>query len=191
MLLYPPWNWHSTWKLMVGRLLSVWEGLFSRAMLVLGRVHVYNIHDVQIPHEYPLSLWWISDLEVVRQLDESAPKLPNGIHTEALALCTMLLDSGIIVLNYVDVATSTWFSSMRPLSSSIAHKARASAWVPFGNFGAWHPNKPCPCCLTAALDVLFETLLLECCRIIMVFGLPALPFPWQVQHQRLFRHSTN
>ena len=24
----------------------------------------------------------------------------------------------------------------------------------------------------------------------MVFGLPALLFPWQFQHQRLFRHST-
>ena len=165
---------------MVGRLLSVWEGLFSRAMLVLGRVHVYNIHDVQIPHEYPLSLCWISDMEVVRQLDESAPKLPNGIHTEALALCTMLLDSGIIPLNHVDDACS-----------SIVHNASASVCIPFGYFGAWHPNKPCPCCLTAALDVLFETLLLECCRIIVVFGLPALPFPWQVQHQRLFRHSTN
>ena len=99
---------------MVGRLLSVWEGLFSRAMLVLGRVHVYNIHDVQIPHEYPLSLWWISDMEVVRQLDESAPKLPNGIHTEALALCTMLLDSGIIPLNHVDVAwLQLWMFSLR------------------------------------------------------------------------------
>ena len=44
--------------------------------------------------------------------------------------------------------------------------------------------------MTAALDVLFETMLLECCGIIVVFGLPALPFPWQVQHQRLFPHST-
>ena len=54
--------------------------------------------------------------------------------------------------------------------------------------GQWHPCKPCRCCLTAALDVLFETLLLECCRIV-VFGLPALLFPWQFQ-QRLFRQST-
>ena len=31
---------------------------------------------------------------------------------------------------------------------------------------------------------------MDCCRIIVVFGLPALLFPWQFQHQRLFRHST-
>ena len=43
----------------------------------------------------------------------------------------------------------------------------------------WHPFKPCRCCLTAALDVLFETLLLEFCCIIVVVGLPALLFPWQ------------
>ena len=30
---------YSTWKLMVGILLSFWEGLFSGAMLVLGRVN--------------------------------------------------------------------------------------------------------------------------------------------------------
>ena len=54
--------------------------------------------------------------------------------------------------------------------------------------GQWHPCKPCRCCLTAALDALFETLLLECCCIV-VFGLPALLFPWQFQ-QRLFRQST-
>ena len=99
---------------MVGRLLSFWEGQFSGAFFVLGRVH-YNIHDVQIPHEYPLSLCWISDMGVVRQLDESAPKkLPNGTHAEALALCTMLLDSGIIPLNHVDVAwLQLWMFSLR------------------------------------------------------------------------------
>ena len=90
------------------------------------------------------SVTWGSSVNLMKALQ----KLPNGTHAEALALCTMLLDSGIIPLNHVDV------------------------------------------CLTAALDVLFETLLLECCRIIVVFGIPALPFPWQVQHQRLFRHST-
>ena len=37
----------------------------------------------------------------------------------------------------------------------------------------WHPFKPCRCCLTAAPPVLFETLLQQCCRIIVVFGLPA------------------
>ena len=37
-LVYPPWNQHSAWKVGVGRLLSFWEGLFSGAMLVLGRV---------------------------------------------------------------------------------------------------------------------------------------------------------
>ena len=35
----PPFNWHSTWKLMVERLFSFWEGLFSGAILVLGRVN--------------------------------------------------------------------------------------------------------------------------------------------------------
>ena len=56
--------------------------------------------------------------------------------------------------------------------------------------GSWHRFEPCRCCLTAALDVLFETLLLEfCCRIV-VFRLPALLFPWQFQHQRLSRNST-
>ena len=34
----PPWNWHSTWKWMVGILISFWDGLFSGAILVLGRV---------------------------------------------------------------------------------------------------------------------------------------------------------
>ena len=132
---------------MVGRLLSFWEGLFSWAMLVLGRVHVYNIHDVQIPHEYPLPLCWISDMGVVRQLDESAPKIAKRDPCRGAG----------VVYNAV--------------------------WL-------WHPFKPCRCCLTAALDFLFETLLLECCRIIVLFGSPALPFPWQFQHQRFFRHST-
>ena len=36
--LYPPWNKHSTWKWMVGRWVSFWEGIFSGAMLVSGRV---------------------------------------------------------------------------------------------------------------------------------------------------------
>ena len=35
---YPPWNYHSTWKCMVGILISFWDGLFSGAMLVSGRV---------------------------------------------------------------------------------------------------------------------------------------------------------
>ena len=34
---YPPWNQHSPWQLMVRRRLSFWEGLYSGAMLVLGR----------------------------------------------------------------------------------------------------------------------------------------------------------
>ena len=54
--------------------------------------------------------------------------------------------------------------------------------------GLWHPCKPCRCCLTAALDVLLETLLLEFCRIV-VFGLPTSLFPWQFQHRQLFRHA--
>ncbi len=37
-IIYPPWNWHSPWKWMVGILLSYWGGLFSGAMLVSGRV---------------------------------------------------------------------------------------------------------------------------------------------------------
>ena len=36
---YPPWNQHGTCKRMVGILVSSWDGLFSGAMLVLGRVH--------------------------------------------------------------------------------------------------------------------------------------------------------
>ena len=55
--------------------------------------------------------------------------------------------------------------------------------------GQWRPFKPCRCCLTAALYVLFETLLLEFCCIIVVFGLTASLFPWQFQHQQLFRHA--
>ncbi len=35
---YPPWNHHSTWKMMVGILVSFWDGLFSGAMLVSGSV---------------------------------------------------------------------------------------------------------------------------------------------------------
>ena len=36
---YPPWNEHGTWKWMVERLVSFWEGPFSGAMLVLGSVY--------------------------------------------------------------------------------------------------------------------------------------------------------
>ena len=35
---YPPWNQHSTWKLMVGILVSFSDGLLAGAMLVSGRV---------------------------------------------------------------------------------------------------------------------------------------------------------
>ena len=34
----PPWNQHSTWKWMVGIVVSFWDGLFSGAMLVSGSV---------------------------------------------------------------------------------------------------------------------------------------------------------
>ena len=141
-------------KLMVGRLFSFGEGLFSGAMFVLGRVHdmyilymiLYNvIADVMMSSG---SLCWImiiSDMGVVHGLDESAPKIAK--RDRCRGACTM-------------------------------HDA----------LGWWRPFKPCRCCLTAALDVLFETLLLECCCIV-VFGLPALLFPWQFQ-QRLFRQST-
>ena len=38
MLVHPPWNEHSLWKWLVGKLLSFWEGLFSGTTLVSGRV---------------------------------------------------------------------------------------------------------------------------------------------------------
>ena len=38
MLIYSPWNLHSSWKWMVGILVSFWDGLFSGAMLVWGSV---------------------------------------------------------------------------------------------------------------------------------------------------------
>ena len=37
--IYPPWNYHSPWKWMVGILVSFWGGLFSGAMLVSGSVN--------------------------------------------------------------------------------------------------------------------------------------------------------
>ena len=44
-----------TWKWMVGRLVSFWSGLFSGAMLVLGRVH--NLHWKRgFPMEFPFWL---------------------------------------------------------------------------------------------------------------------------------------
>ena len=36
--MYPPWNSRSPWKWMVGILVSFWDGLFSGAVLVSGRV---------------------------------------------------------------------------------------------------------------------------------------------------------
>ena len=96
---------------MVGRLLSFWEGQFSGAIFVLGRVH-YNIHDAQIPHEWPVglcaeSVTWGSSVHLMKALQ-------NGTHAEALALCAMLLDSGIIPLNHADVAwLQLWMFSLR------------------------------------------------------------------------------
>ena len=45
------------------------------------------------------SVTWESSIDLMKALR----KLPNGIHAEALALCTMLLDGGI-PLNHADVA---------------------------------------------------------------------------------------
>ena len=61
----------------------------------------YNVH---IPNEKPVglcaeSVTWGASIDLMKAL----PKLPNGIDAEALALCTMLLDSGI-PLNHADVA---------------------------------------------------------------------------------------
>ena len=39
---YPPWNYHRTWKWMVGIQFSFWDGLFSGAMLVSGSVTLDN-----------------------------------------------------------------------------------------------------------------------------------------------------
>ena len=47
-------------------------------------------------------------------LMKALQKLPHWTHAEALALCTMLLDSGIIDLNHVDVAwLQLWMFSLR------------------------------------------------------------------------------
>ena len=60
-----------TWKLMVGRLLSFWEGLFSGAMLVLGRVdHGWNTdfgpcmaHEKKNATAAPMDVWkYVIDL---------------------------------------------------------------------------------------------------------------------------------
>ena len=42
-IMYPPWNQHSTWKWMLGRLVSFLEGLFSGAMLLVARVVDFQI----------------------------------------------------------------------------------------------------------------------------------------------------
>ena len=39
---YSPQNWHGTWKWLVRRPLSFWEGLFWGAMLVSGNVKMFN-----------------------------------------------------------------------------------------------------------------------------------------------------
>ena len=41
---YPPWNWHSPWKLMTSKLFSFWEVVSSVATLVSGRVFNHLIH---------------------------------------------------------------------------------------------------------------------------------------------------
>ena len=36
--IYPPWNWHSTWKWMVGRLVFFCDGFLAGAMLASARI---------------------------------------------------------------------------------------------------------------------------------------------------------
>ena len=77
--------------------------------------------------------------------------------------------------------------ALRKLPNGIDAEALALCTMPWYTVQApvhlsrlWHPFKPCRCCLTAALYVLFETLLLEFCCIMVVFGLPALLFSMAV-----------
>ena len=94
------------------------------------------------------------------------------------SLCRIMIISDMGVVHGLDET-----------ATKIAKRDRCrGACAMYDALGWWRPFKPCRCCLTAALDALFETLLLECCCIV-VFGLSALLFPWQFQ-QRLFRQST-
>ena len=55
-----PWNWHSTWKWMVGRLLSFCEGLFLGATLVRGEVMCFFLNQLLDTYEIlPSSKFWI------------------------------------------------------------------------------------------------------------------------------------
>ena len=61
---YPPWNYHSTWKWMVGILVSLWDGLFSGAMLVLGSVDGFDswevfIFELQIIYQPELAVYFL------------------------------------------------------------------------------------------------------------------------------------
>ena len=54
LFVYPPWNEHGTRKWMVGILVSFWDGLFSGAMLVSGRVSL-SVSPGQL-----WTAWWTS-----------------------------------------------------------------------------------------------------------------------------------
>ncbi len=63
---YPPWNLHSTWKWMVGILVSFWDGLFSVAMLVLRSVrHIAWVFEQRTWRTLQtwllLAAWWRLD----------------------------------------------------------------------------------------------------------------------------------
>ncbi len=73
---YPPWSWHSPWKWMLGRLFSFSEGLFSWAMLLLGKVSINKYscrtHLGRCPFPFPLFLVGGHDQE------EAWSHLPSG-----------------------------------------------------------------------------------------------------------------
>ena len=52
---YPPWNKHSPWKLMVGKLVSFWDGFLAGAMLVSGRIYVCCLLFVWVTNWYSYS----------------------------------------------------------------------------------------------------------------------------------------
>ena len=58
-IMYPPWNQHSTWKWMLGRLVSFLEVLFSGAMLLVARVVDFQLRQ----SKEPCGCTWESILE--------------------------------------------------------------------------------------------------------------------------------
>ena len=68
-----PWKQHSPWKSMVGRLVSFWNGLFSRAILVLRRVFVSINRQLTKQHKLEGTYFfnpvdWVSYISPNRQL---------------------------------------------------------------------------------------------------------------------------